>query len=139
MRNALRLFLALALVFSVIDGALAWNLRQATRANERNFIELNAGAFNQLTGRYDERRFGNTVATSRGNVWCTLPTYAGPGYVVLATRIGRTVVRIDAQRYPSIYKDLVSGDMSRVESALSLVEGSAMMQNLIPMTDSDGD
>lgn len=139
MRNALRLFFALALASIVFDSALAWNVRQATRANERNFIELSAGGYNQLTGSYDDERYGNTAATYRGTVWCSLPTYAGHGYVVMMTRIGRTVVRIDAQRYPSIYKDLVSGDVYRIEEALLLVEGSAIMQGLIPMPRSEGD
>lgn len=95
-----------------------------------------APAFNKVTRQWEQRQ-GQTARASNGRqVWYHPPIYQGPAFVFLYD-VG--YVEMD-DRYDSIiYPDLDSGDPDRILEAVNLIEGSAMMQGLLDMGESDGD
>lgn len=111
---------------------------------QRHFDSVHGPVRNRLTGAWGPRLgrrialAGVAVAASRyAYVWCSSLEYDGAAYVELP---GVGFVEFDNDdRYPGIVADLSSGDPERIEAALALVEGSAMMQGLMDMPESDGD
>lgn len=138
MRALYGLLLALMLFFGAAQSASAWSEWEASQANQHNYRLIMTPAYNVVTHTYEERR-GKAVMTKYGKIWCSLPLYEGPGYVIIPTMIGPTFVQIDKFRYLDIYADLTSGVDERIEGAYALVEGSAMMQGLMDLELSGGE
>lgn len=128
----------IALALCVASPAFAWDIRHAVAVNQSNFKQMAAPAYDLLTDTYGERQ-GNLIMTPRGKIWCSLPIYAGDGYVVIPSTIGPTVVRIERKQYAVVYKMLVSRDHDEIQNALGLIDGSAYLQGLIELPDFMGD
>jgi hypothetical protein len=108
---------------------------QMMRRQQINLQRAQIPLRNRLTGQFEVPRRA-AIRTQQGKtISYPRPDYEGILYAFLE---GIAVAMDD--RYDSmIYPDLESGDPERIENAVNLIEGSAMSQGLIEMTESDGD
>ncbi len=112
-------------------------IQQRAMISQQHIQRVQQPAFNRHTGQWGQR-MGRTalVAATGAAIWYSLPDYEGPAYVNLP---GVGMVEMDDRYESIIYPDLASGDPDRIASAIALIEGSAMVQGLMEMEESDGD